>query len=163
MRNANAFCKSTKRTLMLNYRPRLSFKLLPIPLLLLVLVNLWLLHSRRAEAEVSQGSKVHDLQQQRLATLSDIVERTREHFTNGLATSDDLWSAVKAREKAALELCTSDKERIAILEKALNEAKLREDQEAKLAANKLLPETTLLQAKADRLEQEILLEQAKNR
>lgn len=146
---------------MSHHRLLLSFKLLPI--LVLALVSCWLFRSRRVEAQVGQNSKVHDLQEERLATLSDIVKRTREHFTNGLATADDVWSATKAREQAALELCASDKERIAILEKALNEARMREEQEAKLAANNLLPKTSLLQAKADRLEQEILLEQAKSK
>lgn len=146
---------------MTHHRLLLSFKLLPI--LLLVLASCWLLHSRRAEAQVNQSSKVRALQEQRLATLSDIVERTREHYTNGLASSEDLWFAIKARESAALQLCSSDQERTAILEKAVAEAKIREEQEAKLAANKLLPKTVLLQATADRLEQEILLEQAKSK
>jgi len=85
---------------MLNHRVRLSFKLLPISILALVLISCWLLHSRPAEAQVSQHSKLRDLQEQRLATLRDLVKTTRKDFTNGLASSDELWSALKARESA---------------------------------------------------------------
>ncbi len=110
----------------------------------------------------SEGSnKIRDLQEQRLATLRSLVRTTREHFKNGQASSDELWSAINARDEAELDLCNSNEERINILEKAVMRAKALEEQDAKLAANKLLPETSLLKATADRLQEEILLEQAR--
>lgn len=77
--------------------------------------------------------------------------------------ADELRSATKAKEEAELELCTSTQQRIAVLEKAVAEAKPVEDQEAKLAANMLGSETSLLKATAERLHQEILLEQARSK
>lgn len=145
---------------MFDRRVRLCFKAFPIPVLVL-LVSYWMLHCMRVEAQVSQSSKVHDLQERRLATLRKLVKITTDDYKNGLASSDELWAATRARDEAELELCTSNKDRIALLERALAEAKLLEEQDAKLAANKLLPETSLLKATARRLQQEILLEHEK--
>lgn len=144
-------------------RVRLFFKVLPLPVLSILLISYWLLHSMRVEAQVSQSSKVHDLQQQRLETLRDLAKTTSEHYTRGLASWDELRSANRARDEAELDLCTSSRERIAIFERLVAEAKVTEEQSAKLAANKLLPETSVLRAKADRLRQEILLEQARTK
>ncbi len=147
----------------ISLRVRRSFKFFPIPLLVLVLAGSSLLRSRPAEAQGSQNSKLHDLQEQRLATLRDLVTKTRQYVTNGLASADELWSAIKAKEGAELDLCTSDKERVSILENTVAEAKAHEEQAAKLAANKLLSETSLLRAKAERIQQEIFLEQARTK
>ncbi len=78
-----------------------------------------------------------------------------------MGISVELGSAVRAQEDAELDLCSSAQERIAILERGVAEAKVREEHDRKLAANKLLPEASLLKATADRLQQEILLEQAR--
>jgi len=146
---------------MLDRRVRLCFKVFPIPVLVLILVSYGLLHSVRVEAKGSQNSKVRELQEQRLATLRKLVNVTTDRFKNGQASSDELRSAARAQEEAELDLCSSAQERIVILERAVAEAKVCEEQDAKLAANKLLPETSLLKATADRLRQEILLEQAR--
>src|SRR5579859_3520735 len=142
---------------MLARRIRLFFKVLPLPVLSIFLVSHWLLNSINVEAQVSQGSKVRDLQEQRLETLRNLVKITTEHYKAGLASSDELWTATRARNEAELDLCASNKERIAILERIVGEAKELEEQNVKLAGNKLLPETSVLRAKADRLQQEILL------
>jgi hypothetical protein len=123
-------------------------------------VSFGLLHSVRVEAKGGQSSKVRDLEEQRLATLRNLVKITSERFKSGQASFDELRSATSAQEDAELDLCSSAQERIAVLERAVAEAKVCEDQQAKLAANKLLPETSLLKTTADRLQQEILLEQA---
>ena len=146
---------------MLNRRVALSFKLFPIPFLALILVSYGLLHSLRLEAQGGQNSKVRELQQQRLATLRSLVRITTERFKSGQASTEELGSAVRSQEDAELDLCSSAQERIAILERAVAEAKAREEQDKKLAANGLLPETSLLKATADRLQEEILLEQVR--
>lgn len=142
-------------------RLRLYFKFLPLQILGALLVSYLFLHSGRAAAQVSQNSKVRDLQQQRLSTLRDLVRITREHYDNGEVSSDELISATRQEMEAELDLCASNKERIAVLERVLAGAKALEEQAAKLAANKLLSKRSLLKATADRLQQEILLEQAR--
>jgi hypothetical protein len=124
------------------------------------LASYWFLQSRTVEAQVSQGSKLLDLQQQRLATLSDLVTITRDHYKNGEVSYDELLSASRARDEAELALCASSKERIATLVRMVTTAKELEAQAAKLAADKLLARRVLLKATADRLQEEILLEQA---
>ncbi len=120
-----------------------------------------LLHSVRGEGKGGQSSKVRDLEEQRLATLRNLVKITTARFKSGQASFDELRSATRAQEDAELDLCGSAQERIAVLERAVAEVKVCEDQQAKLAANNLLPDTTLLKTTADRLQQEILLEQAR--
>ena len=143
-----------------NHRVRVCFRVFLFPVLVLLFASFALLFSRRVEAQASPSSRLHDLQEQRLATLRKLVDISTEHFKNGQMSADELRSATKAKEEAELELCTSAQERVAVLEKAVAEAKLVEDQEAKLAANMLGSETSLLKATAERLHQEILLEQA---
>jgi hypothetical protein len=121
------------------------------------------LHSINVEAEISQGNQVRDLQEQRLEILRNLVKITTEHYETGLASADELGTATRARNEAELDLCASNKERIAILERIVAEAKVSEEQSVKLASNKLLPETSVLKAKADLLQQEILLEQVRTK
>jgi hypothetical protein len=142
-------------------RAHLCFKVLSIPTLGLLLVSLWLPHSTRVEAQVSQSSRVRDLQEQRLATLSNLVEITNEHFKKGQASSDELWSAARAKDEAELDLCTSSAERILVLERIVEEARTVEEQDARLVTNKLLSRALLLKATADRLQQQIRLECAR--
>lgn len=142
-------------------RLRLYFKLLPLQILSTLLISYLFLHSVRAAAQVSQSSKVRNLQEQRLATLRDLVTITREHYNNGEVSSDELLSATRQEMEAELDLCASNKERIAVLERVLAGARALEEQAGKLAANKLLSKRSLLKATADRLQQEILLEQAR--
>jgi len=146
---------------MFDRRVRLCFKVISIPALGLLLCGFWLLRSVHVEAQTSQSSRVRVLQEERLETLRNLVKITAEHYKNGQASSDELWSATRARDEAELDLCTSNAERIAILERIVADAKLLEEQDAKLVGNKLLSETLLLKARADRLQQEILLEYAK--
>ncbi len=140
---------------------RNRFRIFSIPALVLLVVSMWLLHCLRLEAQTRQGNRVRDLQEQRLATLRNLVEITTEHFKNGQASSDELWAATRARDEAELELCSSSAARIAVLERIVQEAKLLEEQDAKLVSNKLLSRTLFLRAKADRLQQELVLEYAR--
>ncbi len=118
-------------------------------------------HSEPVDAQISQNSRVRALQEQRLAVLSNLVEITSEHVKNGQLSSDELWSAERARDEAQLDLCASDAERIAVLERIVEEAKAAEEQDARLATNKLLSRRILLKATADRLQQQIRLESAR--
>ena len=144
-------------------RARLCFKVLSIPTLGLLMVSLWLPHSARVNAQSSQSSRVRDLQEQRLTTLSNLVEITTEHYRSGQVSSEELASATRARDEAELDLCTSIRGRIAVLERIVKEARVREEQDAGLVTNKLLSRRLLLKATADRLQQEIRLELAKTK
>lgn len=134
-----------------------------LPVVGLLVASLWLLHSARLDAQTSQSSRVRDLQEQRLATLRSLVEITTDHYKNGQASSDELWSATRARDEAELELCLSSAERLPVLERIVQQAKMLEEQDAKLVSNKLLSGTILLKAKADRLQQELRFKQEKAR
>ena len=144
-------------------RARLFFRVLSVPTMGLLMVSLWLPHSARVNAQVSQSSKVRDLQEQRLATLRNLVEITTEHYKDGQVSSDELRSATRARDEAELDLCISNAQRIVILERIVAEAKRIEEQDAELVTNKLLSRRLLLKATADRLQQQILLESAKTK
>jgi hypothetical protein len=148
---------------MSEHRFRFCFKVLSLPVVAMLLASYWFLHSVPVRAQVSQNSKVRDLQAQRLTTLSNLVAITREHYQNGEVSSDELLSVTRQEMEAELDLCTSAEERVAILERVVDGAKLQEAQAANLAANKLLAKRALLKATADRLQQEILLEQARDR
>lgn len=140
---------------------RAYLKLLPLPLLASVLTYYCVAHSPRVGAQPVQGSKLRDLQEQRLATLRNLAKITGDRYRSGQASFDELSSATKARDSAELELSTSARQRISILERMLVEAKALEEEQNRLSANRLAPETAFLRAKADRLQQEILLEQAR--
>jgi hypothetical protein len=137
------------------------FKVVSVPALGLLLLGFWLLRSLGVEAQASRSGRVRDLQEQRLDTLRNLVKVTTEHYKNGQASSDELWSATRAKDEAELDLCTSNAERIAVRERIVADAKMVEEQDAKLITNKLMSRTLLLKATADRLQQEILLEYAK--
>jgi len=140
----------------------LLIKAVSIPAFGLLLAGFWFLHSVGVEAQTSRSGRVRDLQEQRLDTLRDLVKITTEHYHSGLASAEDLWSATRAKDEAELDLCNSNADRIAILERIVAEAKELEAQDAKLVANKLLSRTLMLKAKANRLRQEIRLEDAKD-
>ena len=139
---------------------RFCVRVLPLSALITLLVC-YCFHSTHVEAQAAPGGKVRELQEQRLATLRNLVTITSDHYKSGLASFGELASARRARDTAELELCSSAKERIAILERTVDDAKALEEQQSRLVANKLAPETSLLRAKAERLQQEILLEQAR--
>jgi hypothetical protein len=144
-------------------RARLYFKVLSIPTLGLLMVTLWLSHSARVDAQTSHSSKVRELQEQRLATLSNLVEATAADVKNGQVSTDALRSAGRARDEAELVLCTSDAEKIAVLERIVAEARAIEEQDAKLVTEKVLSRRELLNATADRLEQQIRLESVRTK
>jgi len=142
-------------------RTRLCFKVISIPTLGLLMVGMWLLHSARVDAQTNHSGGVRELQQQRLATLSNLVEITALDVKKGQVSTDELRSAGRERDEAELALCTSDAERITVLEKIVAEARAIEEQDARLVSEKVMARRELLKATADRLEQQIRLESAR--
>jgi len=143
---------------MLASRSRLYFGLVAGAALLVY----WLVRPMHAEVQGTQSDRISELKEQRLATLRRLVTVTTEHYKNGEASLEDLCSAKRAKDEAELELCASKNTKIAILERIVQEAKQLEEQSTRLVANKLASESCLLKAKADRLQQEINLEQARS-
>ena len=115
-----------------------------------------------AEANrVSSQPTLRTLQEERLGALRRISEIIAEKYRAGNASFPELWAATEAAAEAELQLCATDKERVSVLQRLLEQARSLENQAAQLAHNKLLPAETALRAKADRLEAEIRLEQAR--
>ena len=144
------------------YRIRCPLKIIPLSIPAILLFY-WFVHGMRVQAQVSQTSKVRELQEQRLATLREVARLASLSAEVGHKNPEELWAAIKARGEAELELCTSNAERIGVLEKLVAEVKGLEAQAAKLVSSQFLSETSFLKLKADRLKQEILLEQARVR
>ena len=105
---------------------------------------------------------MRDLQEQRLDTLRDLVKVTTEHYKDGepvTLMSCGLQPGRKMRRSwtSALQMLIGSLS----LRELCPKAKTIEAQDAKLVADKLLSRRLLLKAKADRLQQEILLDIAK--
>jgi hypothetical protein len=105
--------------------------------------------------------KIKELQKERLNTLREIVRLMNERFNSGVATQQESAQSVRMMYDAELELCVSDKDRVAVLEKQLAEAKLLEKNADQLARTGQLSTSSNMLAKADRLQVEIALARAK--
>jgi outer membrane protein TolC len=105
--------------------------------------------------------RVKELQQERLATCREIVKQVETRYKNGQGNYDELHEASRMVLAAELELCTSDKERVAVLEKFLPEAKKYEAMAEALFKAGQGTQTSMLKARAERLRVEIDLERAK--
>lgn len=126
-------------------------------------IGCWLIHPLKAQTQTSQSGKIHQLFEQRLELLRNVADITRKRCDSGQATLDDLWTAIRDRDEAVLEMASSTSEKVAALEKLVSDAREAEQNDAKLFAKHLLSETSLLRARAERLRAEIALEQEKNK
>jgi hypothetical protein len=113
-----------------------------------------------AKPEV-KDSKLKELQKERLATTREFARLVGQRFKNRDGTLEEMMEATRILLEAELDVCDSDKERIAILEKFLGAA--RENERIATNLNKAGQgrESTALKAKTDRLQVEIALERAK--
>jgi hypothetical protein len=80
---------------------------------------------RAAAAEVKE-TKVTALLKERLATLKAIASQAAEQYKTGRASYTQVHEANQALYRAELDLCETREERVAMLEKMLEEAKLHE-------------------------------------
>jgi multidrug efflux pump subunit AcrA (membrane-fusion protein) len=108
-----------------------------------------------------QDTKLKELQKERLAATRDFAKQVKERVKNGNGTLEDLIEPTRMLLEAELDLCDSDKERIAVLEKILAEAKYTERLAAGFASKGQGRQSTADMAKAERLRFEIALERAK--
>ncbi len=115
----------------------------------------------KVAAADATDARIKALLEERRATLQAIASVTARECENGLASPSQLREADKAVLRAELDLCDTDKERVAVVEKILRlaQAQERETEEAG-KAGRAFPKDAL-KAKADRLGVEIELERAK--
>ena len=105
--------------------------------------------------------KVRELQKERLALLRQVADWTTQAYKGGRF---ELLAVLEARREgiaAELELCETHKERLAVLEKAVELAKETEKSTEKLVEGRVAARTEQLKARANRLQAEIELEKAK--
>jgi hypothetical protein len=119
----------------------------------------------RAAAAEGEGTKkdakVDALREERLAVLKDLAVTTRALFQRHRASLSELVEVSRAARRAELDQCDTDKERVAVLEKALAAAQETEEfVKAKVMAGRASGAETL-RARANRLEIEIALARVK--
>ena len=107
------------------------------------------------------SKKVKALQKERLATLKEIAAESENVFRHGRCPPEDVWQAKLLVLRAELELCDSDRERVAVHEKIVTLAKETEEMQTLRYKAARLSHSDLLTAKANRLEAEVALERAK--
>lgn len=115
------------------------------------------------ERRDTKDAKVKELVNERLATLKTLVKAATVDYHAGRASFERVQQATRALLDAELEQCSSDRERVAILEKIVALAK--DSEKSALARYKTgaTPQSDALMATAARLETEIALERAKLR
>lgn len=114
-----------------------------------------------AQEQAKPGDKLTRLRNERLAVAREIAKHVAEAFKNGTITIDEVLEANRMVLAAELAVCDSNKARIAVLEKQVGEAKKREDIAFQRAKTGQAPERAALKARADSLQVEIALEQAR--
>jgi hypothetical protein len=149
------------------FNRRISFAALtaaPVFLLLAASAGYFTLSSGRADAEErAKGTKQTELFKERLAVVRQIAKLSTEAYKAGDGTYDEVREAARMMLQAELDQCDSDKYRIAVIEKFVTEAKMMEEHAGQLSKAGRAPPRTALKAKADRLQAEIALEQAKTK
>jgi hypothetical protein len=108
-------------------------------------------------------AKLNKLLKERLAALRALADQTTKDYKAGQVSFDRVHHATKAVLHAELELCDSDRERIAVLEKLVAQAKANEQHATERYKSGAAPASDALMAAAGRLEAEIALEQAKSK
>ncbi|MCI0738708.1 MAG: hypothetical protein L0Y72_06665 [Gemmataceae bacterium] len=114
-------------------------------------------HKEQAGAD----AKVQELLKERLATLKELASATKTAYVSGKATIGEHLQANTMLLKAELDSCGSDKERLAVHERAVALAKECEKVAAHLHNSGHATHASVLAAKANRLDAEVTYERAK--
>jgi outer membrane protein TolC len=110
-----------------------------------------------------ENTKIKELQKERLAALKDVARLAMEGLRVGQGTPEEVGVAQRMLLDAELDLCSSDKERVEVLEKYLTQSQDIEKMMDKLVKSGILGPKSALIAKADRLQVEIALARAKEK
>src|SRR5262249_35800520 len=103
----------------------------------------------------AKDDKLKQLLKERLEVVRDLATKALEAYKNVPRTSyDHLRQAARMLLEAELDMCASDKERVAVLEKLVVQARKHEDEaKARFKAGLDVADVPLM-AKADRLQVE---------
>jgi hypothetical protein len=118
----------------------------------------------RGAGQNVKDARLKELLKERLATLKDFASQTKEAYRIGPpggVSPADVTAANRAVYQAELELCDTDKERVAVLEKWLAAAKKWEKTVEEMVKGQAYAPREVLKAKAERLEVEIALRRVK--
>lgn len=134
-------------------------------LILAALIGYW---SAQAGALAAPGkgakdARLNSLLQERLTALREAANFTTKAYETGVETLANVMAANQAVHSAELDLCGTDKERTALLEKMISEAKNYETLAAQQVGRGIDFASSVPKAKANRLEVEIALERLKNK
>jgi len=108
-----------------------------------------------------KNAKLKDLLNERLATAKEFAKQVKMRFDNLQGTIDQLVEANRMLADAELDLCDSDKDKIAVLERFVATTKETEKRAAQLVRSGQALTSTELKARMERLQAEIALERAK--
>lgn len=131
--------------------------------LALVFLGLHLCPARLA-GQVPSGSDPHpirELQEERLATLQQIADLVNQRRRQGSASVAEVVSARREVAEAELEMCSSQIDRVRLLEQIVEDARLLANQAAQRAQDNLASQEVALTMKADWLQSQIRLERAR--
>jgi hypothetical protein len=109
----------------------------------------------------ASNQKVQALLKERLGILKEMQTRAETRHRSGHASRGELLQINLRVLKAELELCATDKERIAVHEKMVDVLKAIEQLAEKLVKQSAADAATLQEARLNRLEAEIALERAR--
>lgn len=110
-----------------------------------------------------KADALQQLRAEHLAVLREIVKQTTAAWKAGAADYQQVSAAMQALHKAELEQCESDKDRVAVLEKIVAQAKEAEQIADQFGKAGTSAPWAALKAKADRLQAEIDLEKVKTK
>jgi hypothetical protein len=137
--------------------------ILPSVFLAGVFVNSLTAINCKAE-EPPKDSQLKELRKQRLAILKEVASQSKEALRIDPSVSpSEVSVANRAVFQAELELCDTDKQRVAVLEGWLISAKDWENYVERLHTSKSVASREVLRAKVERLEVEIALQQVKGK
>ena len=107
-------------------------------------------------------AKLKALLKEKLAIAQEVAALVSKAHQNGDTSVEAVVEANQVVGKAQLELCETNAERVAVLDRMLAQAKDFEKRAAELVKAAAGPKTTLLKATLTRLDCEVALERAKN-
>ena len=119
------------------------------------------LDAQEPALRAGKPSMLRKLLEERLATTVEFAKQTTVRVKTGTASAEELVEATRMAFEAELDLCNSDKERIAVLVKFLAMAKEAEKLAVDLNKAGQGLQGSALKAKAERLRVAIALERAK--
>jgi hypothetical protein len=114
-----------------------------------------------AQEPAKNDAKIKDLQKERLLIVREAAKKEMQHFKAGIGRGEEVVDSTRVLMDAELDVCESNKERIAALEGILAAAKENETMIKQFADSRQGREGIALLARAERLRVEIALERAK--